>query len=860
MFPYASNLSPFLLARLRPLQDAPPRADGKYVLYWTHHALRADESPALDVAILLANTLNIPLLVYAGLGGAHPYNNDRHHTFILQGARDLAVSLRTRNVTLVFCLPQHPPAPTSTLTLLARQAAAVITDDFPAPPFPKWTINLAARCPLTPVWAVDGQCIVPMQSLGTAYDRAFAFRDAAGKRFASAVTLPYPPPPVLLNTSAPLLPERVSPLTFKGLDISGLVAACKIDHSVPPIADSPGGSRAGYDRWNAFAEDGLRRYAARRTDATQRDGVSRLSPYLHYGMVSPFRIAREAALAARKPTFKEGAEKFLNELFTWREVSYNLCYYRHDDVQSLAILPAWAQTTLAEHEADPREHNYSLESLSRGQTDSRLWNAAQKSLLIHGELHNNLRMTWGKAIPTWTPTARKALAALLDLNNRFSLDGSDPNSYGGLLWCLGLYDRAFTPPRPIIGTVRPRPPADHQRRLDLITYERFALRPALTQPPRIAVIGAGLAGLAAARMLNDQGLDVTVFDKGRRPGGRASTRRESMDGAELHFDHGCQYLTFDDPRLAGSVLSWQQDGAIARWNPPRGCITIQAGLATPVPTPVCYVGIGGIRSFANHLAQGLTLRQEHEVTAITREANRPYQLTFQDGRTLGGYDSLIIALPAPQAARLLAPVSELLTSKALAAPFSPCWAAMLAVKQPVDVNFDVAWITPAPSAQPIEAPQPLSLMIRNSAKSGQKVAGIVSSPETWTLHASAAWSLAHLEEPKDLVATQLLAAASRVFETQGATGVPLEANIISCVVHRWRYARATARGSPNPTECYIDAAAAVALCGDWCGDHCGSGTDAQSAYLSGIAAAARIIALAQTTAHSSREAPVNGVT
>ena len=181
-----------------------------------------------------------------------------------------------------------------------------------------------------------------------------------------------------------------------------------------PVADTRGGFEAGYARWQAFRKKGLRGYAKRRNDI-EVDGVSRMSAYLHYGMVSPFRIAREASA--------DGAEKYLDELLVWRELSYAFCYYRNE-LESDASLPAWAVATLSKHVMDSR-NCLSWETLARAKTGVRLWDAAQRSLLKHGELHNNIRMTWGKAILEWSSDHRQSLERIIDLNHRYALDGRD---------------------------------------------------------------------------------------------------------------------------------------------------------------------------------------------------------------------------------------------------------------------------------------------------------------------------------------------------------------------------------------------------------------------------------------------------
>ena len=164
-------------------------------------------------------------------------------------------------------------------------------------------------------------------------------------------------------------------------------------------------------------------------------------------------------------------------------------------------IPEWARQTLADHRSDRRPQIYSWETLARGQTGDKLWDAAQRSLLMHGELHNNVRMTWGKALLNWTPDAETALAMMLDLNHRYALDGRDPASYGGILWCLGQFDRPFKPPRPIFGMVRSRSTREHAQRLDTDLYLQQTTRALTGTEVRVAVVGAGMSGLICAPRL-----------------------------------------------------------------------------------------------------------------------------------------------------------------------------------------------------------------------------------------------------------------------------------------------------------------------------------------------------------------------
>jgi photolyase PhrII len=836
------DLPSHLGERSRSLTSAIPNSQGEFILYWTHHAYRTDENPALDTALCIAQHLKLPLLVYAGLGGIHPFNNDRHHTFILEAAADLAGQLTQSNIRFVFNLP-IVANPSSPLRALAARASTIITDDFPVAPFPRWFASLAKDFSKTPIIATDTACIVPMQLAGRAFDRAFAFRDAMHKEMRARIGTPWKaytpqlPTPSHLELPPGLIEAPVL-ATFTPRIIADLVASCRIDHGVPPIRHTRGGSNAGYARWESFKTTRLRSYAGTRNNAALLSGVSRLSPYLHYGMVSPLRIAREAWMATQTPNTQAGAEKFIDELFTWREVSHNLCYYLHSKVDSLAVLPAWARATLASHAKDPREHIYSWETLARGTTHSRLWNAAQKSLLMNGELHNNIRMTWGKALPTWTSSPEDSLRLLLDLNHRYALDGNDPNSYGGLLWCMGLYDRPFTPELPVIGTTRPRSIEEHARRLDLPEYERIATRPSSALPtgrrPKVAVIGAGISGLAAARTLQDQGWDVTVFDKGRGPGGRASTRRE---GESLTFDHGAPYFSLTDPRFTLTVQSWVRDGVAARWN--AACAVIQHHGPQPRTLTDRYVGVGGMNTLAKHLAHGLTIRTGHSLTSIANigTSTAPnYTLTFTDTPPGGGFGALILTPPAPQSAALLTTLNDAAITPLIAACnniiFDPCWAVMLQTDgtqtQPsvrdkgTPQPWDAAWIDPALNS-------PLTFISRESSKPDRPPRN------SWVLHASAQWSTAHLESTKESVANSLLEAA------RALPGIPAEfhAPPLLLVGHRWRYSHVREHPSP-PHECYFDWDGRIALAGDWC-----AGTSKfESAFLSGVAAAGRIMSTA----------------
>lgn len=791
----ATGLPSMIAERVRVVGDRPANVDGAYVLYWMRQAWRIDENPALIAAVLAARTMDLPVFVYQGVAERVPFASDRHHTFILEGARDAARTLRALGIGSALHVERdgHRGPPLAHLT---ERAALVVTDEMPVQPWHRWTERLARRAS-GPVWCVDAACLLPMRLVPKAYDRAFAFRRATAAAREERLSTTWPALPA---GGTPFVPADLpfEPVDLERVAIPDLVAACDIDHTVAPVPHTPGGSSAGYRRWTAFRDDRLARYAQDRNNALIADGVSRLSPYLHWGQVSPFRIAREARAHGG-----DGADKFLDELVTWRELSWTRCFHRtdHDGVEGL---PGWARNTLAGHQADPRPALHSWETMARGRTGDALWDAAQKSLLIHGELHNNVRMTWGKAVLDWTPDAESCWRHMVDLNHRYALDGQDPNSYAGLGWCLGLFDRPFAPERPILGEVRPRTTSDHARRLDVGAYARWTGRPALRNPPRVAVIGAGIAGLTCARTLADHAVPVTVFDKGRGPGGRTSVRR--ADG--FAFDHGAQYFTARDDRFRRHVESWQADGLIAPWTGRFARITAD-DICDEVPGETRWVGVPGMNAMARHLARDVDVRLGVRVEDLSR-CEAGWRLSGPDGHNLGSFDVLVAAVPAPQASVLLGQAAPVLAEQATAAALDPCWTVMAGFTEPLPVPFDAATLQIGP----------LAWIARNGAKPGRN------GGDSWVLQASPDWSAQHLEDDRADVAEALWLALGEVVGYVLPSPVHLAA-------HRWRHARVA---QPVGVACLFDPEAGIGACGDWCLD-----ARIEAAFLSGAAMAGRVL-------------------
>ncbi len=797
-----SPLPSHLQERVRSVQAAAMR--GEFILYWMHNAMRSHENPALDVARHLAAENSLPLLVYQGLSERYAYASDRHHTFMLQGARDVQRQFADMGISYAVHV-ERPGFRDPYLVSLAERAALVVTEDMPVDPPRRFLQSLVARTS-TAILAVDTACVVPMKVVGRAFTRAFQYRDHTREHYAERLSRPWPE--VGLGFSDRTWDLSTLPFPSIQLESETLaewVAACQIDHSVGPVVDTVGGSQAGYTRWSRFRDTGLAGYARRRNDALL-DGVSRLSAYLHYGMVSPFRIAREA-----NQIDNAGSQKYLDELLIWRELAYAFCFFRPDHDRWTA-LPDWAQQTLQAHAKDLRSPVWNWEALARGQTEDPLWNAAQRSLLMQGELHNNVRMTWGKRILDWTPTPQAALQMIIDLNHRYALDGRDPASYGGILWCLGQFDRPFQPPQPRLGTVRPRPTAGHAERLDCDAFLAKVTAPRFVPVPRVAIVGAGLSGLFAARTLRDHGLPVTVFEKSRGLGGRMATRR-LPDGSS--FDHGAQYFTVRDPRFQCYIEAWFQQGLVAAWPDPgasehQRIVVLRNGQIQSEPGPQPrFVGVPTMNAICKHLGEGLEICKQCRITQVQYQHGRLHLIDDQSNQH-GPFDRLVVSAPAEQTAELLADVSVLHQSLSKI-QMNPCWAAMASFSKPLTDQWVGAFLHDSH----------LSWAARNGTKPGRK-----NDREQLVLHATPDWTAQHWEEDATAVTQSMLEEFWRV------SGLPPQPTQ-HLQGHRWKYAIPS---TADEAGCYFDARLGIAACGDWA-----SGSRVEGAFLSGMAAAGRIL-------------------
>ncbi|MBN1854630.1 MAG: deoxyribodipyrimidine photolyase [Pirellulales bacterium] len=450
---------------------------------------RTTWNAALERSVELAKELRKSLLIVETLSSGSRWSSDRHHRFILQGMAENRASCEKHGIRY-YPFVEHKQGTTADLVVaLASHSCAVITDDFPMDSSTAEVSHVARQIGVR-TECVDSNGLLPIRATDRVFPTAYAFR-----RFLQR-SLPdhLPDPPAanpLARTNLPRLGgipheirHRWPPASSKLLsaDMAAL-ARLPIDHAVHPVPFQ-GGASAARKTWKTFLKRKLANYPGDRNHP-DADGTSGLSAYLHFGHISVHEVFRELAEAdgwspARvrgQATGKregwwgmsEASEAFLDELVTWREVGFNMCshaknYFLYDS------LPDWAKSTLAKHAADRREYVYTLEEFEQARTHDRLWNAAQNQLVCEGRMHNYMRMLWGKKILEWSAHPQEALDVMIELNNKYALDGQDPNSYSGIFWVLGRYDRPWGPERPIFGKVRYMSSENTARKLQLNQY------------------------------------------------------------------------------------------------------------------------------------------------------------------------------------------------------------------------------------------------------------------------------------------------------------------------------------------------------------------------------------------------------
>ena len=500
------HLPEHLAERVRCLNEkGQPQKQGPVVV-WLKSSFRVQENPAIDVGRHIAARFGLPLLIYHGLDERYPFASLRHHDMIMDAVVDMDDGCKRLNLRYVFHLARDGNRQ-PVMRSFAADASCIVTDMFPVPPWNQWveTIAKLAECPVVDV---DCHCVIPMPLFGKSVDRPFKFRNATKRMRKRRIQSPWP------KCELKTVPFE-GPLPFEPIDIQSrvkdkmerfaLLRTCKIDPTVHPVWKERGGEYASLSKWQRFLANGLNGYARRRNNAADHSGVSRLSHAFHYGFLSPMRVAREAAAVGTK-----SADKYLDELLIFREHAWHHIYSLTDP-HSPSNLPSWALDSWRSTSEDPRTTLVHHHQLDRAKSPSDLWNLCQYSLIRHGELHNNLRMTWGKAFPLWTKDVETSMQLGQKMNDKYALDGRDPSSIVGVQWCHGLFDRPFFPHMPVMGVVRKRDLLTHSTRLDFGQYESHVNRSPTDKEGVYLVSGCGVLECLIASILHDHGLNVILL-------------------------------------------------------------------------------------------------------------------------------------------------------------------------------------------------------------------------------------------------------------------------------------------------------------------------------------------------------------
>ncbi len=417
-----------------------PDSGGRCVVYWMQRAQRTLDNLALDVAVEAANALQQPVVIFFAPVPFYPHANLRHYTFLAQGIPGIAERGRKRGIG--FVLRRYPEHSLPKFCDEVK-ASLVIGDENPMREPNQWRRQAAEKLRV-PLWTVDADVLVPSRLLEKEQYAARIIRPRLQQRLEQFLTPPH-------NPKAKV--EWEKPWALHALPDDGSFDITEdwkdLDRSVQPVDSFRGGTDEALKLLREFATHKLAHYPEQH-GRPEVDGTSRLSPYLHFGQIGPHTVAREVEKSKAQRAAKDD---FLDQFITWRELSVNFVHFNplYDSIESA---PDWAHRTLARHASDKRPVTYSRQQLEQAETHDELWNAAQHQMLHAGWMHNYMRMYWAKKILEWSASPALAYQTAVYLNDKYFLDGRDPNGYAGIAWAIaGKFDRPWFE-RPIFGTIR----------------------------------------------------------------------------------------------------------------------------------------------------------------------------------------------------------------------------------------------------------------------------------------------------------------------------------------------------------------------------------------------------------------------
>ena len=425
--------------------------DGDFVLYWMQSSQRAEDNWALSYATQTANSSDLPIVVYFELTTEFPEANCRHYWFMLEGLKEVSTTLQSLGVRFVI---KHANPPKG-LMELAEKASQIIVDKGYLRTNKEWYKYAAQRIQV-PIVQIEDNVVVPVEE--TSQKEEYSAATLRPKLLVKLNQFLDIPPQIL--PKKPSLDIEIDSVPL--VDLEKTLAALQIDRSVNKSKYFQGGTTKAKELLELFIEHSLGLYE-REGNNPENNCASYLSPYLHFGQISPAYVALQIL-----KTNAAISHKFLEQLIIRRELAINFVHY-NPDYDSFLGLTQWAKKTLAAHAVDQRSYVYSLRELENAQTHDVYWNAAQREMVVTGKMNGYMRMYWGKKIIEWTKSPSEAFEIALFLNNKYELDGRDPNGYAGVAWCFGKHDRPWEE-REIFGNVRFMNKSGLERKFNMESY------------------------------------------------------------------------------------------------------------------------------------------------------------------------------------------------------------------------------------------------------------------------------------------------------------------------------------------------------------------------------------------------------
>jgi deoxyribodipyrimidine photo-lyase len=471
--------------------DAPVQADGDYVLYWMTAFRRTGWNFSLQRAIEWAENLQKPLVVLEAVRCDYPFVCDRFHTVILSGMNENRKVFEGKSVRYYPFVEETAGQGKGLVSALSARACVMVTDAFPCFFLPHMLQAAAGQCRVK-LESVDSNGLMPLAAVDRVFTTAYSFRRFLQTNMNRNLQA-FPEPDPLSRINLPELPALPADILLKWPAATPdtlaagqqIIKTLPISHHPGPISAFSGGQAAGVQVLKAFLTQDFKSYNDLRNHP-DADATSGLGSYLHFGHISSHQVISEILTMEnwtpdrlKSPArgqrtgwwqLSDSAEAFFDQIITWRELGFNMCFQKPDDYDRFTSLPGWAQMELNQHAGDPRPYRYPSDVLENAATHDPLWNAAQIQLVREGRMHNYLRMLWGKKILEWSSDPHEALKTMIHLNNTYALDGRDPNSYTGIFWILGRYDRPWGPARPIFGKIRYMSSENTRRKLKLKAY------------------------------------------------------------------------------------------------------------------------------------------------------------------------------------------------------------------------------------------------------------------------------------------------------------------------------------------------------------------------------------------------------